>query len=80
MPDAKFVSGSFSIFGDMTSQNFFQEKGTSHRFLLFTPGKWVEITEVSRIVILDPKLPPPPPHVNFSNFQPEENCCISKLF
>ena len=27
MPDAKFESGSFSIFGDMTSQNFTLESG-----------------------------------------------------
>ena len=27
MPDAKFESSSFSIFGDMTSQNFSREKG-----------------------------------------------------
>ena len=41
MPDAKFGSGSFSSFGDMTSQNFPLQKGTSHRFGIFTPGKWV---------------------------------------
>ena len=38
MPDAKFESGSFSIFGDMTSQNFSLETGnTGHRIWLFTP-------------------------------------------
>ena len=38
IPDAKFeVDSSFS-FGDMTSQNFPQKKGTIR---LFTPGKWV---------------------------------------
>ena len=29
MPDAKFESGSFSTFGDMTSQNFTLKRGTS---------------------------------------------------
>ena len=41
MPDAKFESGSFSISGDMTSQNLPLKKGTSHRIQVFTPGKWV---------------------------------------
>ena len=41
IPDAKFeVDSSFS-FGDMTSQNFPQKKGTSHPSRLFTPGKRV---------------------------------------
>ena len=30
MPDAKFEPGSFSVFGDMMSQNFPLKKGTSH--------------------------------------------------
>ena len=39
IPDAKFeVDSSFS-FGDMTSQNFTQKKGTNHLILLFTPEK-----------------------------------------
>ena len=41
IPDAKFeVDSSFS-FGDMTSQNVPQKKGTSHLTRLFTPGKQV---------------------------------------
>ena len=39
MLDARFESGSFSIFGDMTSRNFSLEKRTSHRIWLFIPGK-----------------------------------------
>ena len=39
IPDAKFESGSSSSFGDMTSQNFPQKKGMSHKIRLFTPGK-----------------------------------------
>ena len=43
IPDAKFeVDSSFS-FGDMTSQNFPQKKGTSLPIRLFTPGKRVEL-------------------------------------
>ena len=41
MPDAKFESGSFPSFGDMTSQNFSLKKGTSHRIRIYAPGKWV---------------------------------------
>ena len=37
--DAKFESDSSSSFGDMTSQNFSRNKGTSHEIRLFTPGK-----------------------------------------
>ena len=37
MPDAKFESGSFSSFGDMTSQNFLAKKGTSHQIRIFIP-------------------------------------------
>ena len=32
MPDAKFSSGNFSGFGDMTSQNFPLKKGTAIKF------------------------------------------------
>ena len=39
--DANFESDSSSSFGDMTSQNFPQNKGTSHEILIFTPGKRV---------------------------------------
>ena len=34
---AKFEVDSFSSFGDMTSQNFPWNKGTSHRIRAFTP-------------------------------------------
>ena len=37
IPDAKFESGSFSSFGDMTSQIFPWKKGTSHQILVFLP-------------------------------------------
>ena len=41
IPDAASESDSSSSFGDMTSQNFPQKKGTSHEIRLFTPGKRV---------------------------------------
>ena len=41
IPDAKFEVDRFFSFGDMTSQNFPQKKGTSHPIQLFTPGKRV---------------------------------------
>ena len=39
MPDAKFESGSLSIFKDMMSQNFPFKNGTSHQFRIFTAWK-----------------------------------------
>ena len=39
--DVKFEVGSSSSFGDMTSQNFPWNKGTSHQIRLFTSGKRV---------------------------------------
>ena len=41
IPDTKFESHISSSFGDMTSQNFPRNKGTSHEIRLFTPGKRV---------------------------------------
>ena len=42
MPDAKFESGGFSIFGDMTSQNIPLKRLTVIEFgYLPSPGKWV---------------------------------------
>ena len=75
--DAKFESSSPFSCGDMMSQNFVWKKGTSHQIQLFTPGKRVQLLKkldfMSRIVLLDPKLTP---HVNFRNFQAEENFFI----
>ena len=79
IPDAKFESGSSPSFGDMTSQNFLRKKGMSHQIRLFTPENGFNFKNMifmSRIVLLDPKLTP---HVNFSNFQAEENFFIFKL-
>ena len=37
MPDAKFESGNFFSFRDMTSQKFLLKRGTSHKTQIFTP-------------------------------------------
>ena len=80
-PDAKFESGGFSIFGDMMSQNFSVEKGTSHQIRLFTKENGSNFLKnelfMSRIVLFDPKLTF---HVNFSNFQAEETLYFQNLF
>ena len=81
IPDAKFkVDSSFS-FGDMTSQNFPQKKGTMSSNSTIYPRKTGLTLEkrvfMSRIVLLDPKLTP---HVNFNNFQAEEIFFIFKIF
>ena len=39
MPDAKFESDNFSIFGDMNVTKFLSGEGKGHRIRLFTPGK-----------------------------------------
>ena len=63
IPDAKFeVDSSFS-FGDMTSQNFPQKKGTSHPIRLFTPENGFNFKKTSFYVqnrSSRPKIDPPP--------------------
>ena len=54
MPDAKFESGSFPSFGDLTTQNFPLKKGRNHQILILPP----EMSFMSRIVLVDPKLAP----------------------
>ena len=72
------------VFEICQSQNFPWKKGTSHQIRLFTPENGLSLKKIvfmSRIVLLDPKLPPPPPlHVNFSNFQVEENFSFCKFW
>ena len=81
MFDTKFESGSFSSFGNMTSQNLPLKNGESHRIQIFTPRKWIlllkKLVLMSRFVLFDPKFIP---HVNFSNFQVEEIFSVSKFF
>ena len=47
MPDAKFESGSFSSFGEMTSQNFPLKRGTSHKIRIFTPENGFNFEKMS---------------------------------
>ena len=77
IPDAKFESGSSSSFGDMASQNFPRKNGTSHQITYprktgLTLKKWV----VQNRSFIDQKIDP---HVNFSNFQAEENFSFCKF-
>ena len=80
IPDAKFeVDSSFS-FGDMTSQNVPQKKGTSHPIQLFTPRKTdLTLKKTSFYVQNRPSRHKIDPHVNFNNFQEEENFSFSKF-
>ena len=59
IPDAKFEFDSSFSFGDMTSQNFPQKKGTSHPIRLYPRKMGLTLKKrvfMSRIVLLDPKL------------------------
>ena len=47
MPDAKFESSNFSIFGDMMSQNFPLKMEMSHRIRVFTPGNGFNFKKLS---------------------------------
>ena len=64
MPDANFDSGSFSSFGDMTSQNFLLKKGESYQIRILTPENGYDLKEkrvfMSRIVLFDAELSPSP--------------------
>ena len=79
IPDAKFESGSFSSFGDMTSQNLPRKKGTSHQIRLFTPENGFNIKKMSFYVQNRSSRPKIDPHVNFSNFKVEENFSFCKF-
>ena len=57
-------------FGDMTSQNFPQKKGTCHQIRLFTLG--FNFQEISFYVQNRSSRPKIDTHVNFSNFPVEE--------
>ena len=70
IPDAEFeVDSSFS-FGDMTSQNFPQMKGTSHPIRLFTPENGFNFKKTSFYVqnrSSRPKIDPPCQFKQFSS-------------
>ena len=76
MPYAKLESGSFAIFGDMMSQDFTMKKGTSHQIPVFTPGNGFHFYRISFYVQNRSSQSKTDLHVNFSNFQAEENFFI----
>ena len=60
-----------SVDHDMTSQNFTRKKGTSHQIGLTENGfNLKKLVFMSRIVLLDPKLTPPP--FQFQQFSTRE--------
>ena len=63
----------------MTSQNFPQKKGTSHPIRLFTPEIGFTFKKMSFYVQNRSSRPKIDPHVNFNNFQAEENFSFSKF-
>ena len=77
IPDTKFESGSSFSFGDMTSRNFPQKKGTTHQIQLFTPVKrGLTFKQMSFYVQNRCSRSKIDPHVNFSNFKAEEHFFI----
>ena len=83
MPDAKLESGSFSSFGDMTSQNFSLKRGTVINFGCLPQENRFNFQKMSfyvQIRSFPHKFAPPlPPHA-VSNFQAKENFFIFKIF
>ena len=75
-----FESGSSSNFEDMTSQNFPQKKGTSHQIRLFTRGGRLNLKNTNFYVQNRSTRPKIDLHINFSNFQVEENFFIPKFW
>ena len=68
MPDAKFESGSFSIFGDKTSQNFVLKRGTSHRFGYLFPENGFNFTKMTFYVQNRSSQPKIAPSCHFQQF------------
>ena len=69
VPDAKFEFGSFSSFGDMTSQNFPLKKGQVFAFGYLSPENGFNFKKMSFYVqncSCRPKIDPP---VSFTSFQ-----------
>ena len=79
IPDPKFESSISSSFGDMTSQNFRQKKRNKSSNLALNPWKTALTLKKKEFYVQNrssrSKIDPPP-HVNFSNFQAEENIFI----
>ena len=62
------------------SQNFPQKRGTSHLIRLFTPENGFNFKKTSFYVQNRSSRPKIDPHVNFNNFQAEENFFIFTIF
>ena len=79
MPAAKFESGGFPSFGDMTSQNFPLKKGTNHRIRIFPLRKMGLTLRKNGLLcpesFFPPKLtqPTPPLHISISSIFKEGN-------
>ena len=77
IPDAKFEADSSFNIGGMTSQNFPPKNESSNvaikGFIFFFKKKSFYVQNRSSRPKIDP-------HVNFSNFQAEENFLIFKIF
>ena len=78
MPAAKFESGSFSSFGDMTSKNVPLKKGTNHRIRIFPLRKMGLTLRKNGLLcpesFFPPKLThPPSPHISISSIFKQEN-------
>ena len=80
IPDAKFEVDSSFNFGDMTSQNFPQKREQVIRFDYLPPVNEFHFNKTSIYVQSRSSRPRIDPHVNFNNFQAEENFFILKIF
>ena len=80
IPDAKFEFDSSFSFRDMTSQNFPQRREQVIRFDYLPPENGFNCKKTSFYVQNRSSRPKIDPHVNFNNFQAEENFFIFKIF
>ena len=81
IPDAKVEADSFSSFGDMTSQNFPSEEGSkSSNSAIYPPKTSLTFKKMDFYVQNRSSRSKIDPHVNFSDFQAEENFFIFKIF
>ena len=81
IPNAKFEADNSFSFGDITSQNFPQKEGNESTNSDIYPWKTgLTLKKISFYVQNRSPRPNIDPHVNFSNFQAEENVFIFKIF
>ena len=80
LANAKFEFGSFSTFGDMTSQNFPLKRGTSHKIRIFTLENGFNFQKLGfyvQIRFLRLKIDP---LCQFQQFSSREKFFIFKIF